>query len=88
MIDNNSTNRKAIITLILGILSIFVPILGLILGVLGVIFSNISNKEIISRKEKGQGIRITGLVFSLIGIIIQIPMIMGFITVYMLQSTP
>jgi len=86
MNDNKPINRKAITALILGILSLFVPIIGLILGVLGVIFSIISNKEIISQNEKGQGFRITGLVCSLVGIIIQILEVMAFLSVYMLTT--
>ncbi|MBL5779717.1 MULTISPECIES: hypothetical protein [Heyndrickxia] len=75
-------NRKAIVTFILGVLSIFIPLLGFALGILGIIFSNFSSNEIKVYKERGKILFILGCIFCVIGILIQIVEIVGFIGIY------
>ncbi|MGE7921513.1 DUF4190 domain-containing protein [Viridibacillus sp. NPDC093762] len=72
------TNSKSIVSLVLGILSIFLPLhfIGLILGIIGIILSSKSMKEIDLTSEKGKGLAISGKVCSIIGICVQILLIL------------
>ncbi|MEC2158889.1 hypothetical protein [Virgibacillus halodenitrificans] len=42
---SNTTNSKAIGSLLLGILSIMIPFIGLVLGIIGIIFARIEQKS-------------------------------------------
>lgn len=71
----NKTNAKAIIALTLGILSIFIPVIGIVLGTIGFIFSLIAKKEIEKTKEQGVTLAKAGMILSIIGLIVQFFMI-------------
>ncbi len=71
MNQTHQTNRKSVISLTLGILSILIPLIGLILGIIGVVFSRQAAKEIAFSNESGSGFATAGLVCSVIGIIFQ-----------------
>jgi hypothetical protein len=69
-------NGKAIASLILGILSIVLFFcVGIILGVIGLILGIVGLKEINRFKQEGRKIVITGIICSVIGIIIPILLI-------------
>ena len=80
----STTNSKAITSLVMGILSIFIPFVGLILGIIGIILSIISVKEINDLSENGRGLAISGRVCSIVGVCIQVIligfMILGFLS--------
>jgi ABC-type nickel/cobalt efflux system permease component RcnA len=71
MMNRTKTNSPAIISLVLGILSILVPIIGVALGVIGVVFSRKAAKEISQTNEEGRGLATAGLICSVVGITIQ-----------------
>jgi uncharacterized Tic20 family protein len=81
-INNNST-----ISLIVGILSILVPLFGFFLGVIGIVISRKAIKEIERNNEDGRGFAISGLFCSIIGIILQFFGIVGIIAYYSLTTT-
>ncbi|WP_397538537.1 DUF4190 domain-containing protein [Rummeliibacillus pycnus] len=74
----SNTNSKSIASLIMGILSIFIPLAGLILGIVGIILSNISLKEMKVSSENGKGLAVSGMVCGIVGVCIHIILI-GFI---------
>ncbi|MDQ0178193.1 DUF4190 domain-containing protein [Bacillus chungangensis] len=76
------TNQKAITALTLGILSLLIPIIGFILGVIGIFLARKSIIEIDNTNQKGRGMAISGLICSIIGIIIQLFVIFAIIGYY------
>jgi uncharacterized membrane protein len=79
MVEKTETNSKSIISLTLGILSIIVPFIGLVLGIIGVVLSRIATKEISKRNENGRGLAISGMICSIVGIVIQVFSVLGLI---------
>lgn len=79
MVEKNQTNSSSIISLTLGILSILIPFIGLILGIAGIVVSRKATKEIAKTNEDGRGLAISGLICSIVGIIIQILTVLGII---------
>ncbi|MCM3757526.1 DUF4190 domain-containing protein [Sporosarcina aquimarina] len=79
MLEKNETNTKSVISLTLGILTIFLPMIGLVLGILGVVFSRIATKEIVKTNESGKGLATSGLICSVVGIVIQLFIVLSFI---------
>ncbi|MDZ5711044.1 DUF4190 domain-containing protein [Jeotgalibacillus haloalkalitolerans] len=73
------TNTQSIVSLTLGILSLMVPFLGIILGIAGIITANISMKQIAISEENGKGFAISGLICSIVGLIIQLFTILAWI---------
>ena len=71
MNERSQTNSKSVISLTLGILSILIPIIGLVIGIFGIVFSRKAAKEIAFSNESGSGFATSGLVCSVIGIILQ-----------------
>ncbi|WP_307786890.1 DUF4190 domain-containing protein [Pseudogracilibacillus auburnensis] len=65
------TNNHSIVALTLGILSLFIPIIGIILGILGVIKAKKSLSEIEHSNESGKGYAISGRICSIVGICLQ-----------------
>lgn len=59
------TSGKAIATMVCGILSIFLPIIGLILGTLAIVFGVLVKNE----TKQWQGIGLTGFICGIIGVI-------------------
>ena len=72
LIEKNQTNSKSVVALTLGILSILIPYIGLVLGIIGVVVSRKATKEIAISNEGGSGLATSGLVCSVVGIIIQL----------------
>lgn len=69
MEENGQINTNAIVSLTMGILSLFFfPFIGWILGIVGLIYSNRSLREIEVTKEKGKNLAVAGKVCSIVGI--------------------
>ncbi|MBK3496467.1 DUF4190 domain-containing protein [Viridibacillus sp. YIM B01967] len=86
MVEKTPTNSNSVISLTLGVLSILIPYIGLILGVIGVVFSRKATKEILKTNQGGGGLATSGLICSVVGIIIQIFAVMGIIAFYSLTN--
>lgn len=85
MVEKTQTNNsKSVISLTLGILSILIPYIGLILGVIGVVVSRKATKEIVKTGEGGNGLATSGLICSVVGIIIQLFLVVSIISFYSL----
>ena len=80
MVEKAETNSKSKDSLILGILSILAPFLGLVLGIVGIVFSRKALKQIEKTNERGRRLAISGLICSVAGIIIQLLVVIGYIT--------
>ena len=65
-------NSNSLGSLVLGVLSIMIPVFGLLLGGAGVYFYIKAKKEMIMTNESGRGFALAGLICSFIGIIIQL----------------
>ncbi|MFC0561524.1 DUF4190 domain-containing protein [Halalkalibacter alkalisediminis] len=81
--EKAKTNSKAVVALTLGILSILIPIMGILLGIIGMIFSVKAKKEIEKTNEDGSGIATSGMICSIVGVIIQFILVfVGLISFY------
>jgi hypothetical protein len=80
MVEKTQTNSNSVISLTLGILSILIPFIGLIIGVIGVVFSRKAKKEMVITDEGGRGVATSGLICSVVGIIIQTLTLLAYIT--------
>ncbi|MFD9627128.1 DUF4190 domain-containing protein [Peribacillus muralis] len=76
------SNSKAIVTLILGVLSLLTPVIGIILGVLGLVFASRSKTEMKLTGETGNGLVTAGKICSVIGIILNVLAILIFIVFF------
>ena len=79
MAEKSETNNNSIISLTLGILSIIIPLIGLLPGVLGVVFSRKAKKQIAKTNKNGMGLATSGMICSIVGIIIQIFVVLSLI---------
>lgn len=82
MVANAQTNSNSVISLTLGILSILIPFIGLFLGGIGVIVARKATKEIVQKNQSGSGLAISGLICSVVGIIIQIFAVLSILVFY------
>lgn len=64
------TNGKSIASLVLGILSLFIPYIGFIMGIIAIVFASLSFKELKRTGEQGKGLSIAGLVCGIIGTVL------------------
>lgn len=87
MSEKNQTNNNSVISLTLGILSLFIPFIGLILGIIGIIFSRKAEKQINNTNENGRGLATAGLICSIIGIILQLLMVLGYVAYFSASTT-
>lgn len=73
MEENGHVNTNAVISLVIGVLSVcFFPLIGWIIGLVGLIYSNRSLKQIGEAKEKGKNLAVAGKVCSIVGIILSL----------------
>lgn len=73
MVKNDQINTTAILSLIMGILSILLfPFIGWVFGVIGLLYSNRSLQQIKSTEERGQNLAIAGKVCSTVGITLSV----------------
>ncbi|MBO0960044.1 DUF4190 domain-containing protein [Neobacillus sp. MM2021_6] len=86
MSDNSQTNNSSVVALTVGILSLFIPFLGLILGIIGIVFSRIAVKQMNITNENGRGLATAGLICSIVGIIIQLLMVLGYVAFFSVTS--
>ena len=86
MSENIETNNNSVISLTVGILSLFIPFLGLILGVIGIVYSRIAFKQINKRNGKGTGLATAGLICSIVGVIIQLFMVLGYVAFFAITT--
>lgn len=68
--NQQTTNGKAIASMVLGILSIVVPYIGLLIGIIGLVITKQASNEIKMTGEGGKGFVTTGLVTGIIGVAI------------------
>lgn len=87
MSEKNQTNNHSVIALTVGILSLLIPFLGLILGIIGIVFSRIAIKQINKTNENGSGLATAGLICSIVGIILQLLMVIGYVSFFSLTVT-
>ncbi len=73
-------NTNSIVSLTLGIVSIFIPIIGFITGIIGIIFYKKASNQIAATNQSGKGLAIAGLICSIVGMISQLLFILGIIT--------
>jgi hypothetical protein len=86
MSDKNQTNNSSVISLTVGILSLFIPFIGLILGIIGIVFSRKAVKQINKTNENGKGLATAGLICSIVGIIIQVLMVVGYVSYFSVSN--
>ncbi|RWZ58104.1 DUF4190 domain-containing protein [Halobacillus fulvus] len=65
-------NSKAMTSFIVGIMSIFIPLLGLILGIFGIVYANQAMKQIELTGQDGRTYALAGKICSSIGLALQI----------------
>lgn len=80
------TNSDSVIALILGIVSLIIPFVGFITAVVGIIFSMKSLKTIKQTGEPGKGLSITGLVCSIIAILMYLLVVGIFIFLFVVGA--
>ena len=86
MAEKSETNNNSIISLTLGILSIIIPLIGLLLGVLGAVFSRKAKKQIAKTNENGMGLATSGMICSIVGIVIQMFSVLSLIAFYSMTT--
>jgi uncharacterized membrane protein len=86
MSEKNQTNNHSVISLTVGILSLFIPFIGVILGIIGIVFSRKAVKQIDKTNENGRGLATAGLICSIVGIILQVFMVLGYVAFFSLTS--
>jgi hypothetical protein len=87
LIEKTQTNSNSVVSLTLGILSILIPFIGLLTGIAGVVVSRKATKEIVKTNEGGKGLATSGLICSVVGIIIQILAVLGYIAFASITTT-
>lgn len=80
------TNSDSVIALILGIVSLIIPFVGFITAIVGIIFSMKSFKTIKQTGEPGKGLSITGLVCSIVAILMYLLAVGIFIFVFVIGA--
>lgn len=63
-----TTNGKAIASMVVGIVSLVIPYIGIITGIIGIVLSRKASFEIRAYGQGGQGFAITGLVTSIVAV--------------------
>ena len=82
MSEKGQTNSNSVISLTLGILSLLIPFIGLVLGIIGLVFSRKAVKQIEKTNETGRGLATAGLICSIVGIILQIFAVLGYVAYF------
>ena len=65
-------NSHAIVSLVLGVLSILMPLVGIVREAMEIIFSIKARKEMNQKNEDDKGLATTGMICSVAGVIIQL----------------
>lgn len=80
-------NHFSIVSLVFGIFSILLPVIGLFFGGIGLIFGKKSLGTINHFGTEGRGITVGGIVCSIIGIGLQVFVMIGFLSFYTITSS-
>lgn len=64
-------NNNAIISLVLGILSIMIPVFGLVLGIIGLIYASKALNKASGISEENRKYAVAGKVCSIVGVCLQ-----------------
>lgn len=78
MENEERINSSAVVSIVLGAVTLVLPLLGIITGIMGIIYYTKAKKEIPQKDETGNGIAITGLTLSIVGLVLQVVMILSF----------
>ncbi|MFA9556677.1 DUF4190 domain-containing protein [Evansella sp. AB-rgal1] len=79
------TNSNSVLSLIMGLLSILLPLIGIVFGVFGLITSRKSIKEIEKTREVGRNLATSGFICSSVGIVIQLFAVLVLIAIPLLR---
>ncbi|RHW43106.1 DUF4190 domain-containing protein [Neobacillus notoginsengisoli] len=82
MSEKNQTNTNAVISLTVGILSLFIPFIGVILGVIGIVCSRKAVKQMNQTNENGRGLATAGFICSIVGIILQLFVVLSYVAFF------
>jgi len=82
MDNTGRINSKAIICLILGSITVVLPILGIVTGIMGIIYYSKAKKDMQLTGESGEGISVTGLVLSIVGLVLQLVQIIFLLFIF------
>ncbi|MED3622970.1 DUF4190 domain-containing protein [Neobacillus thermocopriae] len=82
----NQINNSSVVSITVGILSLFIPFIGLILGIIGIVFSRKAVKQINNTNESGKALATVGFICSIVGIVFQILMILGYAAFFSVSS--
>lgn len=78
--DNTpQTNSNAVLCIVLGTVAMIIPLIGIVTGIMGIIYYRKTKQAIAETGEEGEGLAITGLVFSIVGLALQVLLILIFI---------
>lgn len=83
---NTQINTSSVISLTVGILALLLPFIGLILGVIGIVYSRKAVKQISQTGESGGGLATAGLVCSIVGIILSLLAVVGYIAYFLVTN--
>lgn len=86
MNDNAQISGASVIALTLGVLSIVIPFIGLLLAIIGIVMARRATKEVSGDHELSRGLAMSGLICSLIGLVIQTLIIMGVAVFFMFMN--
>jgi hypothetical protein len=86
MSEKIQTNNSSVIALTVGILSLFIPFIGLILGIIGIVFARVAVKQIRITNENGSGLATAGFICSIVGVILQLLMLLGYVAFFSITS--
>jgi hypothetical protein len=84
--EGNRTNNNSVISLTVGILSLLIPFIGLVLGIIGIVLSRKAVKQIEKTHENGRGLATSGLICSIVGLIIQIFGALGYVAYFSITA--
>lgn len=83
----HKTNSDAVFSIILGVSSLVIPVLGVIIAIIGIIFSVKSLRTIKETNEPGIGLGITGLICSILTIVLHILTVVIFLVFFLFIMT-
>lgn len=72
MDTTTQTNSNAVLCIILGTVTVVIPLIGIITGIMGIIYYRKAKTAIAETGETGEGLAITGLIFSIVGLALQV----------------
>lgn len=86
MENEPNVNSNAVISVVLGAVTLVLPLLGIVTGIMGIVYYNKAKKEIPIKREIGEGVAITGLTLSIVGLVLQALIILSFLLFFFLMT--